>query len=353
MSPLLRQQYTVFGNRAPRRSWSGLFCLALGWMVLVGMTLWAIGALWYDFPVKMLRHGVAVIYALGMLALAVNVRGQWRKIGVLAGGFAVVLACWLLLRPSNDRPWQPDVAEAPWAEIDGDHVTLHNVRNCEYRTETDYTPRWETREVDLSKLRGLDLAINYWGSAWMAHPIASFQFEDAPPVCFSIETRKEIGESYSAVGGLYRQFELVYVCADERDVLRVRTNYRHGEEIFLYHTTATPDAARQRFLEYITSMNELRTHPRWYNAATTNCTTSIRTQHTASQRAPWDWRMLFNGYGDEMMYERGLLAGGLPFAELKQRARINEAANAADADPDFSQRIRTGRPGFEPRTAGQ
>lgn len=346
MTPLLRQQYTVYGNRAPRRSWSALFVLAVMWLLVLGVTLWAIGALWYDFPVKAWRHGAAILYAIGGVVLLLGAKGQWRKIGVLLGGFVAVLVCWLNLKPSNERPWQPDVAEMPWAEIHGDHVTLHNVRNCDYRTETDYTPRWETREVDLAHLSGLDIAINYWGSAWMAHPIASFQFDDAPPVCFSIETRKEIGEEYSAIGGLYRQYELVYICADERDVLRVRTNYRHGEEVFLYHTTATPAAARERFVEYITAMNELRTHPRWYNAATTNCTTSIRTQRAASERAPWDWRMLFNGFGDEMMYERGLLAGGLPFAELKQRALINDAAIAADNSPDFSQKIRAGRPGF-------
>ena len=352
MSFLFHQQYTVYAQRRPRYSWLGLLGLFSVWTVLMGMTLWATGALWFDFPVKLVRHEVAILYALGTVVWLIIGAGQWRKIGVLMGGFVVVLGCWLLLRPSNDRPWQPDVAETAWAEIDGDRVTLHNVRNCEYRTETDYTPRWETRTVDLTRLSGLDLAINYWGSAWMAHPIASFQFEDVPPVCFSIETRKEIGESYSAVGGLYRQFELIYVCADERDVLRVRTNYRHGEEIFLYHTTVTPAAVRQRFTEYITAMNDLHVHPRWYNAATTNCTTSIRSQHDATQRAPWDWRILFNGYGDELLYERGVLAGGLPFPELKQRARINDAARAADAAPDFSQRIRDGRPGFESRTAG-
>jgi hypothetical protein len=353
MPSLLRQQYTVYGNRTPRRSWSALFVLGIAWLLIVGMTLWAIGALWFDFPMKAWRHGVAIVYGVGVLILLIGAKGQWRKIAVLTGGFVAVLACWLTLKPSNSRPWQPDVAETPWAEIKGDHVTLHNVRNCEYRTETDYTPRWETREVDLSRLRGLDIAINYWGSAWMAHPIASFQFEDAPPVCFSIETRKEIGESYSAVGGLYRQYELTYVCGDERDVLRVRTNYRRGEEVFLYHTTASPEAARQRFMEYIAAMNELHAHPRWYNAATDNCTTSIRTQRVAADRASWDWRMLFNGYADEMMYEHGLLAGGLPFHQLKQRARINDAAHAADAAENFSQRIRADRPGFEPRTAGE
>jgi hypothetical protein len=274
-------------------------------------------------------------------------RGAWRKLGATFFGCALVLAWWLTLKPSNTRAWQPDVAQEPWAEVKGDEVTLHNVRNCDYRTETDYTPRWETRTVRLSQLTGIDLAINYWGSPWMAHPIASFQFADAPPLCFSIETRKEIGESYSAIGGFFRQFELIYVAADERDVIRVRTNFRRSEDVYLYRTTAPPEKARERFMDYIAALNELHAHPRWYNAATTNCTTSIRTRQAATQRAPWDWRILLNGKGDELMFERGALAtGGLPFAELKTRALINSAAKAADATPDFSRLIRTGLPGF-------
>jgi uncharacterized protein DUF4105 len=167
-----------------------------------------------------------------------------------------------------------------------------------------------------------DLAINYWGSPWMAHPIASFQFADAPPICFSIETRKEIGESYSAIGGLFRQFELIYVAAaDERDVIRVRTNFRRGEDVYLYRTTASPEKARERFMDYIAALNELHARPRWYNAVISNCTTSIRTQRAVADRPPWDWRILLNGKGDELMFERGsLVTGGLPFAELKERA---------------------------------
>src|SRR5262245_61870455 len=115
MSPLLRQQYTVYGNRPPRRSWSGLFVLGVAWLLLLGMTLWAIGALWYDFPVKGLKHAMAILYVIGVIVLLIFGRGQWRRIAVLAGGFAAVLACWLSLKPTNNRPWQPDVAEMPWA----------------------------------------------------------------------------------------------------------------------------------------------------------------------------------------------------------------------------------------------
>jgi len=304
---------------------------------------WAFGALYYDGPARWLAF-VQLLLAAGVLAC---VKPRWLKFGVFAAWWLAVLAWWLSLKPARDADWQPDVARTPWAEIDGDLVTLHNVRNCDYRTETDYTPRWETRRVDLSQLTGIDLAINYWGSPWMAHPIASFQFADAPPICFSIETRKRVGQSYSAIGGLYRQFALVYVAADERDVLRVRTNFRQGEDVFLYRLKLGRGQARERFLEYVAAMNGLRDRPRWYNAVTTNCTTSIRVQRPATGRAPWDWRMLVNGKGDEMLYERGVLTNdGLPFARLKERARINEAARAAGDALDFSARIRAGRPGM-------
>jgi Domain of unknown function (DUF4105) len=144
--------------------------------------------------------------------------------------------------------------------------------------------------------------------------------------------------------GLYRQYTLIYIVADERDSIRVRTNYRH-EQVYLYHTLASPAQARERFLEYIKAMNELRDHARWYNEITANCTTSIRTQRSVNERAPWDWRMLINGKADELLYERHAIAtGGLPFAELKERSLINQRAIAADQDPDFSGVIRAGLP---------
>ena len=183
------------------------------------------------------------------------------------------------------------------------------MRNCDYRTETDFTPHWETRTVRLSQITGMDVAINYWGSPWIAHPIVSFQFADALPLCFSIETRKTIGQKYSTLEGLYRQYTLIYVVADERDCIRLRTNYRR-EDVYLYHTLASPAQARERFREYINTINALHENPRWYNAVTSNCTTSIRTQRAAKLRAPWDWRILLNGKADEMLYQDHAIATG-------------------------------------------
>src|SRR5881398_2851627 len=311
---------------------------AVGWLAALACAAWAFGALYFDFPKA--SAFVAILFVIALLAIVIFVRGKLLKLAIVFGEFAFVGVWWLTLEPSNNRAWQPDVAQTGWAEINGDEVTIHNVRNCDYRTETDFTPHWETRTVRLSQITGMDVAINYWGSPWISHPIVSFQFADALPLCFSIETRRTIGQKYSALAGLYRQYTLIYVVADERDVIRLRTNYRR-EDVYLYRTLASPAQARERFLEYIKAMNMLHQHPRWYNEVTANCTTSIRTQRSVSERAPWDWRMLINGKADELLYERHAIAtGGLPFSELKQRSLINERARAVDKDPDFSRLIR-------------
>ena len=334
-----------FNKQASLRRRGRIALLAMLWPAAGGAVLWAFGALHFDFPFW--KSFVAFVFLAAVIAVVFRTRGVWKKLAAAGIGFIVVLVWWLTQQPRNDRAWQPDAAQLPSAEINGDEVILRNVRNCDYRTENDFTPRWETRTVRLSQITGVDIFINYWGSPYMAHPIASFQFADALPVCFSIETRKEEGESYSAIGGIYRQYELTYIVADERDVIRVRTNYRTGEESFLYHTTASPAQARERFLEYVSAINSLREKPRWYNAVTTNCTTAIRDQHPARERLPWDWRLLVNGKGDELMFERNTIAtAGLPFAELKQRALINPEARAANDSPDFSRLIRENRPGF-------
>lgn len=312
------------------------------WLAALVCAAWAFGAIYFDFPTA--GPFAATLFVLVLLAATVFARGKLLKLALVFGAVVIVVSWWLTLKPSNDRAWQPEVAHTAWAQINGDEVTLHNLRNCDYRTGTDFTPHWETRTVRLSQITGMDVAINYWGSPWISHPIVSFLFADALPLCFSIETRKTIGQQYSAVRGLYRQYTLIYIVADERDSIRARTNYRH-EDVYLYHTLASAGQARERFLEYIKALNGLHDRARWYNQITANCTTSIRTQRSVNERAPWDWRMLINGKADELLYERNaIVTGGLPFGELKERSLINKRANAADQDPDFSRLIREGLP---------
>jgi len=264
---------------------------------------------------------------------------------ILAGGLLVgasALLWWLRLRPSNERDWSPEYAKMPWAQIEGDAVTIHNFRHCDYRSRTDFTPHWETKRVHLSQLRGVDFLMNYFGTPHLAHTLVSFDFGAEGHVAISIETRRQQGDVYSPLRGMFRQYELCYVIGDERDLIRVRTNYRN-QEVFLYPLVdAEPERYRKLFVTYLEAANELRDRPRWYHSAIDNCTTNIRLHARASGFATaWNWRLLLNGYADELLYRIGWIDRALPFAETKARARITERVRATEPGPDFSARIRT------------
>ncbi len=291
-----------------------------------------------------LRVGLTALVPVGAIVALFLVRPLWRVPALIVAAFVIVLGAWLAISPSHERNWQPDVATLPYAEIRGDRVTVHNVRNTDYRSETDFSMRLEDRELDLSKIRSLDLFLVYWGSPAIAHTIMSWGFEGDEYLAISIETRKEKSEEYSALRGFFRQYELIYVVADERDVVRLRSNHR-GEDVYVYRLDVPPEGAGQLLLGYFDAINQLYERPEWYNAMTHNCTTTI--QHLAGRlerRSWWSWKLFLNGYLDELGYENGAFDNSLPFSELKARSHINARAQAADRDPRFSIRIREGIP---------
>jgi hypothetical protein len=264
-----------------------------------------------------------------------------------AVAFVVLLAWWSTIEASNDRAWQPDVAMLSSAEIEGDVITLRNVRSFSYRSESDSTPNWYDKTVDLRQLDTLDLIAVYWMGDAIAHTILSFGFA-GEQIAISIETRKEQGEVYSTLGGLFRRYELYYVVADESDLIGLRTNYRDPpEDVYLYRVRAPQENIRRLFLQYLAQINELNVRPEFYNTATTNCTTNIVTHVEAIRpQVPLSWKMLLSGYFPELVYERGSLDQSLPFEVLRQQSYINERAQAANGANDFSRRIREGLPGM-------
>ena len=323
--------------------------ITIVWFILALLTLWAVAALYVDFRIGALRVPVTLIYVLGILAILFKVKQKRRAAVLCFAGFCCVLAWWLTLKPSNEGNWQPDADRTAWAEMDGDRVTIHNLRNCEYRTETDYANCWSDRTVYLSQIRAADLFLTNWGIRFASHPIVSFQFGDNVHVAFSIEARYKVGQAYSTILGCFRQYGLMFVAADERDVIRLRTNYRKDEEVYMYRIHVQPEVARAMFLTYVTYLNKLRDHPEWYNEVTRNCTTTIQKPLAAdvNNPQPWNYQFLLNGTLDELLYDRGrLVTGGLAFPELKQREHINAAAQAAGLSADYSALIRAGRIGF-------
>jgi hypothetical protein len=311
---------------------------------------WAVLALRYwDHANPSLRFGLALAFGLVSLILIVAfVLGsrRWLAFGVFATLFALLVICWLALEPSNDRVWQPDSAVLAYASIVGDRITLHNIRNFDYRSETDFTPRYYDREFDLEQLDAVDLFATYWMGPAIAHVFLSFGFTDGNHVAVSIEARKERGEGYSSLQGFFRQYELYYAVGDERDIVRLRTNYRRDppEDVYVYRLRGTRVSAQRLFLEYLHRINELKDHPEWYNSLTTNCTNNIWLHARINpDHVPYSWRILFSGYLPEYLYERGKLDTRVPFAELQRHAQINALAQAADRAEDFSRRIRAGQ----------
>jgi hypothetical protein len=255
------------------------------------------------------------------------------------------------MQPSNDRNWQPDAVSIPYAEINGDTLIVHNVRNCDYKTEMDFIPRFETRTYDLSKLRSVDWMLVDWGLKYVAHAMVSFGFEGDQYLCFSIEMRKEVGEEYSAIKGFFRQYELLYIVGDERDLVRLRTNFRKGEDVYLYRLrVGSPKNARGFLMGYINRINQLYENAEWYNALTQNCMTSafrIARQSAAPGRGKWHWSIILNGFADRHAYDEGTIDTSLPFDELKKASLINGRAIAAENSTDFSKLIRQGMPGMD------
>jgi hypothetical protein len=335
--------------------WLRRIVLAFAFIAAILLTLWAAGALLFDSSFPALRTPAAILYLVVVLGALVLFRQNYFGLVVAFVGFILIALWWFTLKPSDNRNWQPDDANMPSAEINGDLVTIHDVRNCDYRTEKDYTCNWETRTYNLSNLRGADIFITWWGPTLIAHPIVSFDFGEQGHVPMSIETRDEVGQSYSAIRGFYRQYALIYIVSDERDVVRLRTNFRKDEEVYIFRTTVKPPLVQKIFLDYLQRVNELHAQPEWYNAVTNNCTTNIDVSASQAQgrSTVWDWRVLLNGKMDEMLYEHGrLVTGGLSLRALKAQAHINAAARAADNSPDWSKLIRVGRVGFTPETEG-
>ncbi|USX29137.1 DUF4105 domain-containing protein [Oxalobacteraceae bacterium OTU3CINTB1] len=314
---------------------------ALALVVLSVLAVWGGLALWFQLPA--LRVPAVVAWGVGaIVTLALWWRRRDARVALpwLAAMIALV-AWWSTLQPTHNRVWADDVSRMVAGQVRGSVVTLDQVRNFDWRSDTDYTQRWEARSYDLAQLRSVDVAMSYWMGPAIAHTLVSFGFADGRYLTFSIEIRKQRGESFDAIAGFFKGFETVLIAADERDILRVRTNAR-GEDMYLYRLKMSSEAMRSLFLAYLEEGAALKREPRFYNTLTANCTTIIfEMARRIDPGLPFDWRLLASGYLDRYLFDIGALAGGQDFETLRRNAHITERARAADKAEDFSARIRT------------
>jgi uncharacterized protein DUF4105 len=320
--------------------------------LLIGFPgVWAAVAIWYQAPGgRPLKTCMMVLWTGFVLAMLMAL-WQGRSVMTLlvfAPAFGALSVWWQKIKPTNDRQWADDVARITSGTIEGSQVTLHNVRNFDWRTNDDYTPRWETRIYYLDRLSSVDMVMSYWDSWAIAHMLVSFGFDDGQYVAFSVEVRREKNKTYSEIGGFFKRYGLSIIAADERDVIRVRTNVR-GEDDYLYRIRMPLPAMRSLFLGYVEQADRLVNEPRFYNTLTVNCTTLV--YHMMKRIVgylPWSYRLLFTGYLPAYVYRVGGLDQRHSLAELRTLGRITDRAKQSDRSHTFSEDIRRGTPVIDP-----
>ena len=311
-------------------------------LALIIVWVWGCSALFFSGPdPEWLRISLSVLFGITLPLALFFSRSFGKSLIVCIVTFAILMVWWNGLEPSNSRNWAPDVAQISHGVVQGDKLILYNVRDFTYTSETEFEQNWETREYDLTKLQGLDLFLSYWASDHIAHTIMSWDFGEDRHLAVSIETRKEKTEEYSAVKGFFKQFELSYVAADEKDIVKLRTDFRN-ERVYVYRLLAPIERIRTLLENYLAEMNELFERPRFYNAFSRNCTTTIRLHANAIQPdrpLPLDWRLILSGHLDELLYERKSISQKLPFGELRALSRIDERIKNNTQD-NFSREMR-------------
>lgn len=329
-------------------SWSKISKVGLPIILLLVMA-WGSLALYYQLENKPLRYALLFLWSgvclTSLYALVVNYHVKYflTVCGVAALGLSI---WWVQIEPRLSREWADDVARISSGVVQGDYVVLRDVRNFTWRTENDYDIVWENRTYDLRELSRVDMFLSYWMGPAIAHTLVSFGFSDGSQVVFSVEIRKEKNEQFSALGGFFKKFEMTLIAADERDIIRTRTNAR-GEDVFIYSVDMSPSARRDLFLAYVEKANELHRKAKFYHTLTANCTTIVYTMVSRIVGGlPRSYQLLLSGYLPEYLYKLNALVPGVELAELKKQAYINERALQAADDASFSERIRVGVPHF-------
>lgn len=246
------------------------------------------------------------------------------------------------LTASNDRDWRPDLAVLPWAEANGNLITVRNIRNTQYANADHYMVNHYDRTFDVRAIEKADYIVCPFNSAAaLAHTMISFGLNDGTHICVSAEVRKEKTEDYSAVQGLGRKFELMYVVADEKDLIGSRTKHR-DINVYVYPTVATPEQSQALFVDVMERVNQLARKPEFYNTLTNNCTTNIKSHvnRLAGNKIKYDWRVLLPSYSAKYAYDLGLLDNSIPFEDLQSLSLVNDLSNEHLETADYSTRIR-------------
>lgn len=295
-------------------------------LVLILAWLWGVTALWLAGPGP---HGVQVLVAVvfgTFLPAAFLFTNSFAKGCLLSLCLFLLLQFWWqTLTPTSEKDWAPDVAKISHGEIQENILTMYNVRNFDYKNEKLFSQHWQTRKYNLNNLQGFDIFLSYWASDHIAHTILSWNFGEDGHLPISIETRKTKTQEYSTIKGFFKQFEISYIAADERDIIRLRTHFRK-ERVYLYRLRSSQQTVLALLEDYLAKMNKLVDQPEFYDALSHNCTTTIQIHANAIRTdapPPLDWRLIASGHVDELLYDRGVISSELPFSQLRKTSRVD------------------------------
>lgn len=317
-----------------------LFSHAFFTLLVFAGSCWAATALWLHLggaPRIMALAALALVSATALAARARKRRLGWAVLGLAALG---VGGWYQTITPREDRNWASDVAHGVTTRIEGDIVTLHNIRDFDWKSRDEATERWITRSVDLKQLETVDMITSVWDNPDIAHLLVSFGFSTGEHIVYSVEIRREAGEEFSEIGGFFRQFELVLIAATERDILRLRTDQR-GEEVRMFPVALTPEQSRTMFLSYAELAGQLEAAPRFYNTIAANCTTVVYgLALSLKSDLPLNNKLILSGRLPEYLDALRVLGGTGDMAERRAAALLPANAEAANPGMSYSQAIR-------------
>ncbi len=267
-----------------------------------------------------------------------------RTLAIIIAGLLLAYGLFLLFtNPSNDRDWVKDMKVLSGATIAGDQVTLDNVRNNIYRSTTDFDVKYYQGKYDVKKLKKVYLVTDPFGKL-ASHTMLSFEFSNNQRVVMSVEIRKEVGEVFENIKGLFRGYELYYVWADEKDVIKLRTNYRL-DSVYMYELDMAEENVQKLFIEAMRRTNQLKETPEFYNLLVNNCTTNIAKMLQVVYDKPIivDWRYLAPAYAEGLSMKYGLIKGS-SIEEVRLNHNISPDALKCGDCADYSQSIRKSIP---------
>ncbi len=313
-------------------------------IITLALYLWSIASLSFILPWAWLQTLGALGFALACPAALIFIKPRRRTFLIITGLVFAITIWQQAIPPTNERDWKPSVARLPEIKIMGNEVRISNIRNFDYRSETDFTPRYYDRNYKLNELTSLDYILSYWdGNKAIAHTMLSFGFKNGDYIAVSVETRLAKNQKQSLLSGIFNQYELIYILADERDILRLRTNFRK-EQVYVYRLKSNRLLLQKIFVSIIGHAAALQEKPRFYNTLKHNCLTTLLADVRRAQGKEYylDYRFILNGYSDELLFDRDvLITGGFPFKQLKEHRHINQyVKDDPDAAKDYSKKIR-------------